>query len=176
MDTLLTGPTGRDLNRLNALLSRWLARYSIPLLRVSLGLVFLGFGVLKFIPDLSPAEAIARQTLDKLTLGVVPGGVGLVLVATLESAIGLCLVTGRYLRLGLALLGLAMVGVLSPLVLLPDELFRREDFYAPTLAGQYVLKDVVLLAAGLVVTASAKGGQIVIASHQTSRARGLTDS
>ncbi len=167
MDTLLIRTTGLDLNRLNLLLSRWLARYSIPFLRVSLGLVFLGFGVLKFIPDLSPAEAIATETMDKLTLGVVPGSVGLVLVALLETAIGVCLVTGRYLRLGLALMAVAMVGILSPLALLTDELFRRQDLYAPTLVGQYVLKDVVLLAAGLVVTASAQGGRLVIASDRT---------
>ena len=64
MDTLLIRTTGLDLNRLNMLLSRWLARYSIPFLRVSLGLVFLGFGLLKFIPDLSHAEAIATETMD----------------------------------------------------------------------------------------------------------------
>jgi putative oxidoreductase len=150
------------LDRLDALATRCLARSgitlrpSIVLLRLSLGLVFLGFGLLKFFPGLSPAERLAEDTIEKLTLGLIPGGLGLVLVALLESAIGLCLLTGRYLRLGLALLGVAMVGVLSPLVLFPDELFSRR-YNAPTLEGQYVLKDVILLAAGLVVAAGARG-------------------
>ena len=161
-------------DRLEAGINRWLARYSIPLLRVSLGFVFLAFGLLKFVPDLSPAEGLATQTMDKLTLGIVPDGVGLVLVAALETAIGLCLVTGKYLRLGLVLLGVAMVGVLSPLVLLTDDLFRARDLYAPTLAGQYVLKDVVLLAAGLVVMAAAKGGQLVIEPVKTAGDRDTT--
>ncbi len=147
------------LNRLNAFITGVLARYSVDLLRISLGLVFLGFGVLKFFPGLSPAEDLAAETMAALTLGLIPGSVGLVLVAMLETAIGLCLVTGKFLRLGLALLAVAMVGILSPLVLLSDELFARP--YEPTLAGQYVLKDLVLLAAGLVVAASVKLGRNV---------------
>ena len=154
-------PFRATLDRLDALSTRWLARSgirlrpSIFLLRLSLGLVFLGFGALKFFPGLSPAEELAKAAMDKLTLGLVPGSVGIVLVAILESTIGLSLLTGRYLRLGVALLGIAMVGVLSPLVLFPDELFARE-YNAPTLEGQYVLKDLILLAAGLVVAASAR--------------------
>ena len=152
------------LARLDALATYWLARSgiklrpSIVMLRLSLGLVFLGFGALKFFPGLSPAEGLAKEAMDKLTLGLVPGGVGIVLVALLETAIGLSFLTGRYLRLGVVLLGVAMVGVLSPLVLFPDELFSRRH-NAPTLEGQYVLKDVILLAAGLVIAASARGRQ-----------------
>ena len=133
-----------------------LLRISIDLLRISLGLVFLSFGVLKFVPGLSPAEGIATRTVDKLTFGLMPDALALVFVATLETAIGLCLMTGRHLRLGLALLGVAMVGVLSPLVLFPGELFSRQG-YAPTLEAQYVFKDIVLLAAALVVSAGALG-------------------
>jgi putative oxidoreductase len=136
-----------------------LARYSVDVLRISLGLVFLGFGFLKFFPGLSPAADLAGETMEALTLGLIPGGVGVVLVAMLETAIGFCLITGKFLRLGLALLGVAMVGILSPLVLLPDELFASP--YEPTLEGQYVLKDIVLLAAGLVVAGSVKLGRSV---------------
>jgi putative oxidoreductase len=148
------------LNRRSARASRWLARYSISLLRISLGLVFLGFGVLKFFPGVSPAENLASETMDALTLGLIPDDVRPVLVASLETVIGLLLVSGRYLRLGVALLGVAMVGILAPLVLFPDRLFAGPS-NAPTLEGQYVLKDVVLLAAGLVVAAGALGGRIV---------------
>jgi putative oxidoreductase len=147
------------LDRINAVITRLLARYSVELLRISLGLVFLGFGGLKFFPGLSPAADLAGETMEKLTLGLIPSGVGIVLVAMVETAIGFFLITGKYLRLGLALLGVAMVGILSPLVLLPDELFARP--YEPTLEGQYVLKDIVLLAAGLVVAASVKLGHSV---------------
>ncbi len=141
--------------RVESRLTDGLARYSVPLLRISLGLVFLGFGVLKFVPGLSPAEGLAQATMDKLTLGVIPDNVGLVLVALMETAIGLSFITGRYLRIGLGLMAMAMVGVLSPLVFFPGQLFAG-DYNAPTMDGQYVLKDIVLLAAGLVVAARAE--------------------
>ena len=144
--------------RADARLAGWLARVSPTLLRISLGLVFLGFGLLKFVPGLSPAEDLAQRTTSALTFDLIPGGVGIVLVAMLETAIGLSLVTGRYVRFGLALLGLAMVGILAPLALFPDDLFSRQ-YNAPTLAGQYVVKDIVLLAAALTVAADAFGGR-----------------
>ena len=144
------------LDRAGAGAARRLAPHSVDLLRLSLGLVFLAFGGLKFFPGLSPAAGLAGATVSALTLGLVPPGPGLVLVAALETAIGLSLLTGRLLRLGVALLGVAMVGILAPLVLVPEALFRGA-LYAPTLEGQYVLKDVVLLAAGLAVAARVFG-------------------
>jgi len=143
---------------LSARVVPWLARHSVALLRISLGLVFLGFGLLKFVPGLSPAETLAERTTEVLTFGLVSGRAAGLLVATLETTIGLCLLTGRALRLGLALLGLAMVGVLSPLLLFPAELFAGPGF-APTLEGQYVLKDVVLLASVPVIAARAHEGR-----------------
>lgn len=128
----------------------WLGRHCLTWLRISLGLVFLGFGLLKFVPGLSPAQDLAERTVDALTFGLVPGTLGRLLVASMETAIGLSLVTGRHLRAGLVLLGLAMVGILAPVVLFPDRLFAG-PLSAPTLEGQYVLKDLVLLASALVV-------------------------
>ena len=145
--------------------SQWLARYSLTVLRISLGLVFVEFGVLKFVPGLSPAEDLASETMHVLTLGLIPEGLGLLLIATLETAVGLLLLTGRFLRLGLGLLGLVMVGILAPLVLFPDRLFAGPA-HAPTLEGQYVLKDVVLLAAGLVLAASARHGVVISRTGQ----------
>jgi putative oxidoreductase len=143
-----------------ARVTQWLARYSVDALRISLGLVFLVFGVLKFFPGLSPAQELAGRTVELLTFGIVPDQLAVLMVAALETTIGLLLVTGRWLRLGIALLLVAMVGILSPLVLLPDELFRGR-IYAPTLEGQYVLKDVVLLSAAFVIAARALGARMV---------------
>ncbi len=137
----------------------WLGRRSLVWLRVSLGLVFLGFGLLKFVPDLSPAQDLVERMMAALTFGLVPDAVGLFLVAAMESAIGLSLISGRHLRIGLALLGMAMVGILSPVVLLPERLFAG-PLSAPTLEGQYVLKDLVLLAAALVVAVGEFGRRV----------------
>jgi putative oxidoreductase len=150
-----------------ARLLEWLARYSVDLLRISVGLVFLAFGVLKFFPGLSPAQDLAARTVEILTFGLVPEQVAVLMVATLESTIGILLITGRWLRLGLALLSVAMVGILSPLVLLPEELFRGR-IYAPTLEGQYVLKDLVLLSAAFVIAARALGARMVLRGWRAS--------
>ncbi len=141
--------------------AQWLARHSVDLLRISLGLVFLGFGVLKFFPGVSPAEGLASETFAILTFGLVPHGVAMVLIAALETTIGLLLISGRGLRLALALLAVQMVGILSPLLLLPGEMFRTDPI-APTLAGQYVLKDIILGAAVLVVAAKALGADMMV--------------
>ena len=157
----LSAPLDRQLTAVNL----WLSHHSIALLRISLGLVFLGFGALKFVPGLSPAAELATTTVQALSFGLIPAGLGLVLVAVLETVIGLLLISGRGSRLGVALLGLAMVGILSPLVLFPDRLFAGPA-NAPTLEGQYVLKDVVLLVAGLVIAAGGGGGRIVTGPDQ----------
>lgn len=134
----------------------WLNRHSLTLLRISLGLVFLGFGILKFFPGLSPAEDLAIRTIETLTFGVVSGSVALFLTAVMEVFIGFTLVTGRMLRTGLVVLGMALVGILSPVVLFFEEMFLA----GPTLEAQYVLKDIVLASAGMVVGAGALGSRL----------------
>ncbi|MCW2762834.1 MAG: DoxX family protein [Marmoricola sp.] len=135
---------------------RILDLHSIDVLRVSLGLVFLVFGALKFFPGLSPAADLAARTIDTLTLGVISGDFAIFLTATMETFIGITLVSGRFLKAGLATLGMAMVGILSPLVLFTGELFPD----GPTLVAQYVMKDIVLVSAGLVVAAHALGARL----------------
>jgi uncharacterized membrane protein YphA (DoxX/SURF4 family) len=129
----------------------WLGRRSIDILRISLGLVFLAFGILKFFPGASPAEALVIRTIDTLTLGVISGQSALLLTAAMECFIGITLVTGKLLRTGLLVLGFSLVGIMSPLVLFFGDLFPG----TPTLEAQYVFKDIVLAAAGLVIAAKA---------------------
>jgi uncharacterized membrane protein YkgB len=140
-------------DKVDARINRWLVRYSVTLLRISLGLVFFGFGVLKFFPNASPAQSIATQTWGVVSFGLLPATASMVFVAALECAIGLCFITGKFLRIAVWLLLLEMIGILSPLVLLPRELFTG-PFHAPNLLGQYVLKDVILAAAGMVIAAT----------------------
>jgi uncharacterized membrane protein YkgB len=161
--TVLAAPRGltTTLDAVELQAARWLARHSIDLLRISLGLIFFGFGVLKFFPGVSPAEALASETFSILTFGLVPHGAGMFLIAALETTIGLLLLSGRGVKVALALLAVQMVGILSPIVLLPGEMFRSDPI-APTLAGQYVFKDVILAAAVLVVAAKALGAELVV--------------
>lgn len=129
---------------------RWLARHSITLLRVSMGAIIFGYGVLKYFPGVSPAENLVQTATHLLTFGLVPDKVALVLVATLECAIGLSLIIGRGLRVTIYLLVFWTIGILSPVVLMSSRLFSGPN-HAPTLEGQYVLKDIVFLTASLVI-------------------------
>ena len=148
------------MDRLDLIIVQWLARYSLPFLRIGMGIVFLWFGALKFFPGLSPATDLAVRTIDVLTFGLIPGNISLILLATLETAIGAGFLTGRYMRLTLALLVFQMAGTLTPLTLFPREAFMVFP-YAPTLEGQYIIKNLVLIGAGLVIGSTVRGGQIV---------------
>lgn len=137
-------------------LQGWLSAHSVTALRVALGAIFLTFGALKFFPGYSPAAQFAARTLDRLTLGLVAGESAVLVTAITETVIGLTLVTGLFLRIGLVVLAGALVGIMSPLVLFTAELFP----HGPSLMGQYVLKDLVLAAAGLVIGAWALGSRL----------------
>jgi uncharacterized membrane protein YkgB len=149
-----------QLDRFDALLTRWMAQYSIVLLRVGLGLVFFWFGVLKFVPNLSPAQDLATSTISLLTYGLVGPTISLPVLALWECIIGLGLIMGRWTRTILLLLWLQMAGTMTPLVLFPDAVFTRVPF-APTLEGQYIIKNIVLVGAGLVIGATARGGRLI---------------
>jgi putative oxidoreductase len=138
-----------------------LVLHSISALRIAVGAVFLGFGVLKYFPGVSPAQNLTEATTHILFLGLIPGRVALVGIATLECFIGITLLANRWLRLTAYLLALEFVGILAPLAVLPARLFSGPH-NAPTLEGQYVLKDIILVTAALVIAAgSFRGGQLV---------------
>jgi len=137
-----------------------MARSGVTLLRVSLGVVFLWFGALKFFPGLSPAQELAARTLSLLSFGLVPASLGLPLLAAWECAIGLGLLGGTFLRAILPLLFLQMLGTMTPLFLFPRETFVRFP-YAPTLEGQYIIKNLVLVTAAIVIGATVRGGGLV---------------
>ena len=81
------------------------------------------------------------------------------MVATLECVIGLSLLTRVLLRVTMYLLAVELIGILSPVILLTSRLFAGPH-HAPTLEGQYVLKDVILVAAAMVVATTFRGARI----------------
>ena len=141
-------------------LTRWMARHGVALLRISLAVTFLWFGALKFFPGGSPAEDLAARTFSRLTGGWVTAGVSLPVLAAWECLIGLGLITNLFLRTTLLLLFVQMLGTLTPLVLFPSETFTRFP-YAPSLEGQYIIKNLVLVTAALVIGATVRGGGLV---------------
>jgi uncharacterized membrane protein YphA (DoxX/SURF4 family) len=150
---------------IDARITSWMARYGLRLLRISLGIVFLWFGALKFFPGLSPAHDLAARTIEKLTFGTVHATVSVPLLASWECLIGVGLLFGIFMRATLFLLAVQMAGTLMPLVLFPGEVFTRIP-YAPTLEGQYIIKNAVLISAAIVLGATVRGGGLVAEKGQ----------
>ena len=119
-------------------------------MRLSMALVYLWFGALKFFPNLSPAEAIAGRTLNLLTFGLLSPERGVLTLAIGECAIGLWMLSGRSPRASAAVAALHLVGTFSPFVLFPQECFAFFPL-GLSLLGQYILKNVVLLGAMVLI-------------------------
>lgn len=150
----------RRFNQLDVRITEWMARHGVLLLRIAVGIVYLWFGVLKFFPGASPAQDLATRTTAILTFGLIPAAVSLPLLAAWECLIGLGMVAGKCMRLTILLLLLQMTGTITPMFFFPAETFIHFP-YAPTLEGQYIIKNIVLISAALVVGATVRGGRIV---------------
>ncbi len=157
--TTTTGNAG-PLERMDERIAEWMAHYSVVVARVALGVIFLWFGVLKFFPGLSDAAPLAGRTMSALTLGFVPPQVAVPILAVWECAIGLGFLTGLFMRATILLLVLQLPGTFVPLVLFPAETWKQWP-YAPTLEGHYIIKNLVIIAAGLLVGATVRGGRII---------------
>lgn len=138
---------------------KWKARNGLNILRISLGSVFIWFGILKFFPGVSAAEVIAGKTIEKLSFGYLQPAFSLPALAIWECIIGLGLISKRWLGLTLLLLYFQIMGTFLPLFFFPEETFTS-SFFIPTLLGQYIIKNIVLLSGGIVIGATIKGNVV----------------
>lgn len=141
-------------------ITRWMAKHGVTLLRWSIGVIFVWFGALKLVPGLSPADEIATDTAMAITFDLFTEDFVRVALAILEIAIGVGLLLGRFLRLTLLLLFGQMAGTLTPLFLFPERIWTDFPFVL-TLEGQYIVKNAVLISAGIVIGATVRGGNLV---------------
>jgi uncharacterized membrane protein YkgB len=129
-------------------------KYGPPLLRYALGIVFVWFGALKIV-GVSPAGGLVSATVY-----FVPPEIFVPLLGVWEVVIGLCLFVRRFIRAGILLLAFQMPGTFLPVLLLPAVVFTTFP-YGLTVEGQYIIKNLVIIGAALVV-----GG------HERARMRG----
>lgn len=145
--------------RLDAL-DRWLtqlmARYGLTLMRIALGVIFFWFGALKLVPGLSPAEELVRNTVFFIDPDIFRP-----VLAIWEMAIGIGLISGQFMRITLLLLFLQMPGTALPIVVLPEAVFTVFPF-GLTLEGQYIVKNLALITAAIVLGSTVRGGRIVV--------------
>jgi uncharacterized membrane protein YkgB len=126
---------------------RWMQEHGLKLLRYSIAVVFIWFGVLK-MAGFSPATELVANTVywaDPEWFVPFLGG--------WEVLIGVCFLFRQFLRLGFYLLAPQMIGTLLPLLLLPNIVFYQGYFWLPTLEGQYIIKNLVIISAALVIGA-----------------------
>ena len=140
----LSAETQRTVAEIDERFIRLLDEYSVSLLRYSLAVVFFWFGVLKPIGVSSATETVSQ------TVYFLPPEVFVPVLGVWEMAIGVCLLNRRLLRVGIALLLLQMAGTFLPLVVLPNVSFITVPF-VPSLEGQYIIKNLVLISGALVV-------------------------
>ena len=124
---------------------RFLHRWSIATLRVALGLVFLWFGALKVVGG-SPAEELVKQTYSFL-----PFHPFFFLLGFWEIAIGCGMISSRGLRVTVVLLCLHLAGTFGALLLAPRLFFLGGNPLWLTMAGEFLVKNLVLMAAGMVI-------------------------
>jgi uncharacterized membrane protein YphA (DoxX/SURF4 family) len=129
-------------------ITRWMNRWSIKAIRISFAIIFIWFGILKPF-DLSSAESLLKATVVWLPLGTPE--FWLTAIGVWEVAIGATFLFSRTTRIAIALLFLQMFGTFMPLVFLPEVTFQNGNILTPTLEGQYIIKNVMIISAALVV-------------------------
>jgi uncharacterized membrane protein YphA (DoxX/SURF4 family) len=115
-------------------------------LALSFGLIYVWFGILKFSPNLSPAEDLASQTVEVITFHLIPSNVGFFLLALLEVVIGVGLIIGYKRTVFVKIAIVHMLFTFVPLFVFPELSFTRVP-YGFTIVGQYIMKNVVFLVA-----------------------------
>ena len=133
-----------DIKTFDVLLINYLDKFSLPVLRVSLGVVFIWFGALKPLGN-SPANDVITKTIYWFDPDIfIP------ILGIWEMLIGLCLLWTPLIRFGLFLLAVQMPGTFLPLILRPEICFTSAPFNL-TLEGQYIIKNLILIGAAMVV-------------------------
>ncbi|AFU67307.1 hypothetical protein P700755_000264 [Psychroflexus torquis ATCC 700755] len=121
-------------------------------IRLSFGIIFIWFGLLKPL-HLSPAEGLLKATVAWLPFGSPENW--LIIIGWWEVVIGICFLFKKTTRLAIILLLTQMVGTFMPLVFLPLVTFQSNNILLPTLEGQYIIKNLIIISAALVL-----GGEI----------------
>ncbi len=116
----------------------------LTIMTVSIGIVYLWFGLLKFFPDFSPAEDLAKNTIQELTFGLIPSNISIILLAIWETGIGVSLIFNVYKRFTIIFALLHMAFTFTPLFFFPELSFKSFPFTF-TLLGQYIAKNIIIV-------------------------------
>lgn len=131
--------------RLDELLLNILRRWSITALRLALGSIFLWFGALKIFGS-SPVAALIQQTYSFLPINVF-----VLVLGVWEMVIGMGIILKRALRCVLILMVVHLIGTFTAIWFNPSIFFVRGVPFCLTVDGEFVIKNLVLMSAALVI-------------------------
>ena len=138
-----------EIDAVDRRIAQFMRQWGTLALRVSLAIIFVWFGALKPL-GLSPAAPLVLATVAWMPL--LAPGTWLAIIGWWEVVIGLTFLFHRTIRIAIALLALQMVGTFMPLAVLPHVAFQAGHFpYAPTMEGQYIIKNLLIISAALVL-------------------------
>jgi len=141
-------------------LRKYIRDNQIDLLRVSLGIVFLWFGLIKFFWVSGPAEYIAAKIMLLLTFNTLQPNISLPILATIESIIGIGFLIKRFMKYVIPIMYFQMAATLLPLFVFPEDTWEIVPF-VPTLLGHYIIKNTVLISAAIILYTISKGGKLI---------------
>ncbi len=131
--------------RLDAGVAGLMERHGTTLLRLAVAVVFIWFGALK-VADRSPVADLVADTVYW-----VPAGFFVRFLGVWEMAVGLGLLLPVALRLTLFLFWAQMAGTFLVLLIHPGLSFQSGNPLLLTMTGEFVIKNLVLITAGLVI-------------------------
>jgi len=126
----------------------WLLKNAINLMPISIGVVYVWFGMLKFFPALSPAELLAERTIEMAFFDLVEGHVYILFLAGWEVMLGVAFLLNYKLKTMIPVMLFHMLCTIIPVFATPEEVFSYFP-YGLTLTGQYIVKNFVLVTAAL---------------------------
>lgn len=139
-------------DHLDRVISRTMWRVGMPIMRIAVGTMFVWFGLLKIF-GISPAEDLVAATVVILHPDLfVP------LLGFWEVAIGICFLSRSLIRIGILLLFLQLPGTFLPLILVPEAVYTAFP-YGLTVEGQYIIKNLVIIGAALVIGGTVRGDE-----------------
>lgn len=118
--------------------------FNSKLLLSSIGIVYLWFGLLKFFPNLSPAEKIAQQVISAITFKQIPQNISIIILAIFEVTIGVLFLFRIQKKSIYYLVFFHIACTFLPLFIFPNKIFV-DHVYILTLLGQYIIKNLIIL-------------------------------
>ncbi len=125
-------------------------KISVPFGRGAVFVIFFWFGFLKIIGQ-SPASPLVQALFEK-TISFMSFDTFIILFGVFECAIGILFLIKGLEKIAIPLFFIHMITTFGPLVLLST--MTWSSFMVPTLEGQYIIKNLVLISAVITIGAS----------------------